>query len=109
MPSAKTGTVVKDIASTIRDMAGGSEYREKLGVIRLAIGAINFTPEMLQKNIRTFMDQVKADMAGLSDKINKELHEVVLSSTSSPGFSLSGELRSKDGIASQELVKAIPV
>jgi large subunit ribosomal protein L1 len=108
MPSAKTGTVVKDIASTIRDMAGGSEYREKLGVIRLAIGAINFTPEMLQKNIRTFMDQIKTDMAGLSEKINKELHEVVLSSTNSPGFSLSGELKSKDGIASQELVKAIP-
>ena len=31
-------TVVKDIAQTVRDMAGGSEYREKLGVVRLAIG-----------------------------------------------------------------------
>ena len=108
MPSTKTGTVVKDIAQTVRDMAGGSEYREKLGVVRLAIGAIDFTPEMLQKNIRTFMDQLKQDIAGLSDRINKELHEVVLSSTSSPGFSLNGELKSKDGIDAKDLVKAIP-
>jgi large subunit ribosomal protein L1 len=109
MPSAKTGTVVKDIASTVRDMAGGSEYREKLGVVRLAIGAIDFTPEMLQKNIKAFMDQLKRDLAGLSDRINKELHEVVLSSTSSPGFSLNGEFRSKNGIEAKELVKSTVV
>ena len=108
MPSAKTNTVVKDIAQTVRDMAGASEYREKLGVVRLAIGAMHFTPEMLQKNIRSFMDQLKLDLVGLSDRINKEMHEVVLSSTSSPGFSLNGELQSKEGIDAKELAKAIP-
>jgi large subunit ribosomal protein L1 len=108
MPSTKTGTVVKDIASTVRDMAGGSEYREKLGVVRLAIGAINFTPDMLQKNIKAFMEQLKKDLAGLSDRINKELHEVVLSSTSSPGFSLNGAFENKNGVEAKELAKAIP-
>lgn len=107
MPSAKTGTVVKNLGSAIRDMAGGSEYREKLGVVRLAIGAITFTPEMLQKNIKAFMDNIKGDLAGLSDRTNKELHEIVLSSTSSPGFSLNGEFRSKTGIEPKEISKAL--
>jgi large subunit ribosomal protein L1 len=109
MPSAKNGTVVKDIAQSVRDMAGGSEYREKLGVVRLAIGALNFTPEMLQKNIKALMEQLRKDLAGLSDRINKELHEVVLSSTNAPGFSLSGEFRSRNGIGAGELGKAVAV
>lgn len=77
MPSAKTGTVVKDVASSVKDMVGGSEYREKLGVIRLAIGQLGFTPEQMQANIKEFMAGLKRDLAVLSDKINKEIHEVV--------------------------------
>ena len=37
MPSAKTGTVVKDVAASVRDMAGASEYRERAGVVRLSV------------------------------------------------------------------------
>lgn len=77
MPSAKTGTVVKDVANSVKDMVGGSEYREKLGVIRLAIGQLGFTPEQMQQNIKEFMGSLKRDLAGLSDKISKEIHEVV--------------------------------
>ena len=77
MPSAKTGTVVKDVANSVKDMVGGSEYREKLGVIRLAIGQLGFTPEQMQANIKGFMTELKRDLAGLSDKISKEIHEVV--------------------------------
>lgn len=77
MPSAKTGTVVKDVANSVKDMMGGSEYREKLGVIRLAIGQLGFTPEQMQQNIKEFMTGLKRDIAVLSDKINKEIHEVV--------------------------------
>ena len=77
MPSAKTGTVVKDVANSVKDMVGGSEYRERLGVIRLAVGQLGFTPEQVQQNIREFIGVLKKDIALLSDKINKEIHEVV--------------------------------
>ena len=103
MPSPKLGTVTKDVATTVRNMVGGSEYRERMGVVRLAIGQLGFTPEMVRNNVRAFMEQVKKDCAGLSDRINKEVHEVVLSSTNSPGFSLSGQFRSEGSVSVEEL------
>ena len=96
MPSAKTGTVVKDPATAVKELVGGAEYRERLGVVRMAIGQLGFTPEEMQRNIKAFMEAVKKDMAQLSDKINKEVAEVVLSSTNAPGFILNGEFRSPD-------------
>ncbi|PQE22840.1 50S ribosomal L1 protein [Rutstroemia sp. NJR-2017a BBW] len=93
MPSAKTGTVVKDPSLVLKDLIGGSEYRERLGVVRMAIGQLGFTPEEMQRNVKVFIEALKKDLAQLSDKINKELVEVVLSSTNSPGFSLNGEFR----------------
>ncbi len=98
MPSAKTGTVVKDPASVVKELVGSSEYRERLGVVRLAIGQLGFTPEEMQRNIKAFMDAVKKDMAQLSDKISKEMAEVVLSSTNAPGFSLNGTFRSANSL-----------
>ena len=77
MPSAKTGTVVKDVTAIMRDMVGGSEYRERLGVIRMAVGQLGFTPEQMQRNIRAFMEQLRRDCNLLSDRISKEVHEVV--------------------------------
>lgn len=77
MPSLKTGTVVKDVGTSVRDMMGGSEYRERQGVVRMAIGQLRSSPEEMQRNIRAFMDSVKKDCAQLSDRITKEVHEVV--------------------------------
>ena len=77
MPSAKTGTVVKDVANTVKDMIGGSEYREKIGVVRMAVGQLGFTPEELQQNIKEFMTALKRDVGQLAEKVNKEIHEVV--------------------------------
>ncbi|CZS94231.1 probable 50S ribosomal protein L1 [Rhynchosporium agropyri] len=94
MPSTKLGTVVKDPANMLKDLIGGAEYRERLGVVRMAIGQLGFTPEEMQRNIKAFIDAMKKDMANLNDKISKELAEVVLSSTNSPGFPLNGEFRS---------------
>lgn len=94
MPSSKTGTVVKDPAAAVREMVGGAEYRERLGVVRMAIGQLGFTPEMVQDNIKVFVESVKKDMAQLSEKVNKEIAEVVLSSTHGPGMTLSGDFRS---------------
>lgn len=91
MPSSKTGTVVKDPATTVKEMAGGVEYRERAGVVRMAVGQLGFTPEMMQENIKRFLEAVKKDMGHLSEKTPKELAEVVLSSTNGPGLSLTGE------------------
>jgi large subunit ribosomal protein L1 len=77
MPSTKTGTVVTQVESSVRALVGGSEYRERLGVIRMAVGQLGFTPEEMQRNVKAFMDAVKKDMAQMSDRISKEIHEVV--------------------------------
>jgi large subunit ribosomal protein L1 len=87
MPSAKLGTVVRDVGASVREMVGGSEYRERLGVVRMAVGQLGFSPEEMQKNIRMFIESVKKDMAQLSDRIAKEVHEVVISCISLPRLS----------------------
>ncbi|KAI4283263.1 MAG: hypothetical protein L6R35_005231 [Caloplaca aegaea] len=103
MPSAKFGTIVKDVAVSVKGLIGGSEYRERNGVLRMAVGQLGFTPEELQANIKTFMGEIKKDIALLSDKVNKEIHEVVLSSTNAPGFSLNGDFRSPTSPSSRDL------
>jgi large subunit ribosomal protein L1 len=89
MPSVKAGTVVKDVGAAVREMIGGSEYRERMGVVRLGIGQLGFTPEQVQQNIKAFMAALKKDLASLSDRINKEVHEVV-SATKGHLFGLNG-------------------
>lgn len=103
MPSAKLGTVVKDVGASVRDMVGGSEYRERLGVVRMAIGQLGFTPEEMQRNIRAFTEGVRKDITGLQDRISKDIHEVVLSSTNGPGLSLNGELRGPESPPNRDL------
>ncbi|KAF2246232.1 ribosomal protein L1 [Trematosphaeria pertusa] len=103
MPSTKTGTVVNQVGTSVRNMVGGSEYRERMGVVRMAVGQLGFTPEEMQRNIKAFMDALKKDIAQMSDRITKEVHEVVLSSTNSPGFTLTGEYRGANSIAPKEL------
>jgi len=77
MPSVKAGTVVKDVAAAVKNMIGGTEYRERLGVVRMAIGQLGFTPEQMQQNIKTLMDTLKKDIALISDQTPKDIHEVV--------------------------------
>lgn len=77
MPSTKTGTVVANIGPTVRNMVGGSEYRERMGVIRMAVGQLGFTPAEMQENVKSVMDALKKDIAQLQDRVSKEIHEVV--------------------------------
>ena len=105
MPSSRMGTITKDISGTLKGMVGSCEYREKLGVIRCAVGQLRFTPEEMQRNIRAFMEEIKKDLALLSDRIGKEIHEVVLSSTNAPGFSLNGEFRSPTSPPTRDLAE----
>ncbi|KAL8996542.1 MAG: hypothetical protein Q9188_006551 [Gyalolechia gomerana] len=103
MPSAKFGTIVKDVGASVKGLVGGSQYRERNGVLRMAVGQLGFTPEELQANIRTFMSEIKQDIALLSESVHKEIHEVVLSSTNAPGFSLNGDFRSSESPSSRDL------
>ena len=90
MPSVKLGTITKDINGMMKAMAGGSEYREKLGVIRCAVGQLGFTPEEMQANIKAFMTKIREDLAELSDRIGKDIHEVVRTLATSEGHSSLG-------------------
>lgn len=90
MPSVRTKTISNNVLGLLKEMAGADGYREKEGVVRLPIGQLGFTPEMLAANVKAFVGQVKNDCAALEDQVNKEVHEVVLSTTHGPGFSLNG-------------------
>lgn len=104
MPSAKFGTVVADTAKAVRDLVGKSEYRERAGVIRMSVGQLGFTVEELKRNVKAFVEAVRADLQQFESH-NKIIHEVVLNSSHSPGFSLSGEVRVIER-AEKEQVKA---
>ncbi|KAJ9604837.1 hypothetical protein H2200_010952 [Cladophialophora chaetospira] len=91
MPNVKMGSVVTNPGPAVRGLMGGSTYRERQGVVRMAVGRLSFSPEMLRDNVKAYVSAVKKDAASLSDQIAKEVYEVVLSSTNSPGFSLNGD------------------
>ncbi|OHF01888.1 ribosomal protein L1p/L10e family protein [Colletotrichum orchidophilum] len=94
MPNRRMKTITDNIASSIRETMGADNYRERTGVIRMAIGQLGFTPKMLSANIKAFVGSIKSDLAEL--ETHKEVHEVVLSSSQAPGFSLNGNFDSTD-------------
>jgi large subunit ribosomal protein L1 len=69
--------VIDDVASRVEMLRSGLLYREKDAVIRLPIGHMAFSPEQVRDNMRTVLAQIKKDAAELSDRINKEVYEVV--------------------------------
>ncbi|KAI5799293.1 ribosomal protein L1-like protein [Peziza echinospora] len=93
MPSPKFGTVVQNPAAAIKDLVGKSDYRERLGVIRMAVGQLGFSEKELAKNIQAFMESVKKDVVAMQQRTDKGIVEVVLSTTHGPGMSLNGELK----------------
>ncbi|KAF5014499.1 hypothetical protein F66182_14488, partial [Fusarium sp. NRRL 66182] len=94
MPSVKTGTVVDDVGIRVQMLRGGTVYRERDAVIRMPIGQLGFSPDQLRDNLRAALDQIKKDATQLSDRVPKEVYEIVLSSTNGPGFSLNGDYKS---------------
>ena len=77
MPSVKLGTVVDKPGPAVRNMLGGSLYRERQGVIRMAVGRLSFTPEQLRDNVKAYVNAVKKDAAAMSDQFSKQIAEVV--------------------------------
>ncbi|KAK0376804.1 ribosomal protein L1p/L10e family protein [Colletotrichum limetticola] len=94
MPNRRMKTITDNISSAIRETMGADNYRERTGVIRMAIGQLGFTPKMLSANVKAFVASIKSDLAEL--ETHKEVHEVVLSSSQAPGFSLNGNFDSTD-------------
>ena len=77
MPNTKNGTIVKDIAATMKSLVGTTEYRERAAVVRCVVGQLGFSPEQMQSNVKAFMAKIKQDVAEISDKVEKEIYEVV--------------------------------
>ncbi|EED17972.1 mitochondrial large ribosomal subunit protein L1, putative [Talaromyces stipitatus ATCC 10500] len=77
MPSVKTGTVVDDVGIRVQMLRGGTVYRERDAVIRMPIGQLGFSPDQLRDNLRAALEQVKKDTTQLSDRVPKEVYEVV--------------------------------
>ncbi|RPA73505.1 ribosomal protein L1 [Ascobolus immersus RN42] len=105
MPNVKMGTIVKDPAAAISDLTGKSEFKERLGVVRLPIGQLGFSEEQLAANIKAFMAVLKKELKRLSYQSEKSVYEVVLSSTHGPGLSLNGDLRPAEEVKAEALAK----
>jgi large subunit ribosomal protein L1 len=105
MPSPKEKTVVADVGKAVRELTSSAEYREKMGVVRLPVGQLGFTPEQMSRNIGAVLGRVKKDISEISDKVGKDIHEIVLSSTHGPGLTLNGDFATKEGCRPEELAE----
>lgn len=104
MPNHRNKTIVDDVVKSIRDSAGAAEYRERQGVVRLAVGQLGFTADQLKSNIQVLLRKVKAECAELSEDTPKEVHEVILSTTHGPALSLNGKFTDlEDKVTPQQL------
>ncbi|KAK0652367.1 ribosomal protein L1-like protein [Cercophora newfieldiana] len=105
MPNKRHGTITSDLKKTINDMVGTDEYRERNGVVQLAIGQLGFTPQMVADNLKVVMERMKKDMDAIVDNGHtKHLDEVVLSSTHGPSFSLNGKFNpTEDNVTVEQL------
>jgi large subunit ribosomal protein L1 len=91
----------------MRDSAGAADYRERQGVIRLAIGQLGYSPDQLKNNIKVLLNKVKAECAEISEEVHKEVHEVILSTTNGPGVSLNGKLKDAEEQITPEALSSI--
>lgn len=108
MPSVRQKTITSNVLGLLKEMAGADNYREKDGVIRLSVGQLGFTPDMLAANVKAFVSQIKDDCSTLDSSFNKEVHEVVMSSTHGPGFSLNGGFNpTEEGLTPAMLTSAM--
>ncbi|KAK2059090.1 ribosomal protein L1p/L10e family protein [Colletotrichum caudatum] len=105
MPNRRMKTITDNVAGSIRETMGADNYRERMGAIRMAIGQLGFTPKMLSANIKAFVRNIKSDIADLDT--HKEVHEVVLSTSQGPGFSLNGNFDSTDESVTPEHLSTV--
>ena len=79
MPSIKLNTVTDNVAASVVNMLGASTYRERTGVVRLAIAQLASTPEQLRDNVSALIAQLRKEGALMSEQqgFPKEVYEVV--------------------------------
>jgi len=60
MPNPKTGTVTPNVAQAVNDIKGGKiEFRvDKHANVHFVVGKASFTPEQLDENITTALDEI---------------------------------------------------
>ncbi|KJK80598.1 hypothetical protein H634G_04837 [Metarhizium anisopliae BRIP 53293] len=107
MPSKRMKTIVSDVTKSIRDSAGAADYRERQGVIRMAIGQLGYTPDQLKANIQALLKKVKSECAEISEEVSKEVHEVILSTTNGPSLSLNGKFNDVEGETQPEALAGV--
>ncbi|EST06737.1 Ribosomal protein L1/ribosomal biogenesis protein [Kalmanozyma brasiliensis GHG001] len=119
MPNARRGTVVpsddsKSILNAIRESKGAMDWRsDKVGVIRGAVGRLNFDKQDVKKNVTTLLDAIVQKVPTLGSQQSSQgavqakeyavrdkrspgelkkaaniIKQVHLSSTQGPGFKL---------------------
>jgi large subunit ribosomal protein L1 len=89
MPNPKVGTVTMDVAAAVKAAKGGEvQFKaEKGGVVHAGVGKLSFDEAKLVENIRAFVGAVsKAKPSGSKGTY---LKKIALSSTMSPGVSVS--------------------
>lgn len=104
MPSVRQNTITSDVLGLLRELAGADNYREKDGVVRIAVGQLGFTPDMVAANVKAMVSKVKADCQDVAAQTPKAVHEVVLSTTHGPGFSLTGGFKPSDEAIQPEML-----
>lgn len=81
MPSVKLNSVIeeKDMQSAVRNMMGGSTYRERQGVIRMAIGQLGFTEAQLRDNVQALIAQLRREASAMVEQsgFSKDIYDVV--------------------------------
>lgn len=107
MPSKRMKTIVSDVTKSIRDSAGAADYRERQGVIRMAIGQLGYTPDQLKANVQALLKKIKSECADISEEVSKEVHEVVLSTTNGPALSLNGNFKNEKDQATPEELSSV--
>lgn len=106
MPSKRTKTIVGDVVKAMRDSSGAADYRERSGMVNMAIGQLGYTPDQLKTNLQTLLKKLKTDCANISEESPKEIHEVILSTTHGPGISLNGNLKNEDDPVTPEALSS---
>ena len=91
MPNPKLGTVTKDIAKIIKELAAGRvEFRsDKQGNVNLGVGKLSFESKKLEENIASLLDAVK--LAKPTTTKGNYILSIAVSSTMGVGVRISLE------------------
>jgi large subunit ribosomal protein L1 len=91
MPSPKSGTVVDDVPTAVREYSAGKvEFRnDDGGNLHVAVGKLSFEADKLAENIESFIGRIKA-MKPTTSK-GTFIKKMTLSATMTPGVTISDQ------------------